>query len=112
MVWAELILFIERWLKIIVGGLTGYTPVEMMLREPKSHIFEDNFSKSSDHTPSEERLEDKLFRAYVKMKRKALDRLRRRKAGLTNWESKLHIHPIPDALQRVTAKFIPTYSGP
>jgi hypothetical protein len=57
--------------------------VEKILRQPRSHIFEYNFSKSSDNKPPVERLEDKLFRAYVKMKRNALERLRRRKAGLT-----------------------------
>jgi hypothetical protein len=44
-----LIPLIERRLTITVGGLTGYTPVEMILREPRPHIFEDNFSKSSDN---------------------------------------------------------------
>ena len=69
-VWAELIPFIERWLNITMGSLTGYSPVEMMIRELKTDIFEDNFSKYWDQTPQDETLEDKLFRAYVKMIRK------------------------------------------
>jgi len=52
-VWAELIPFIERWLNITVGGLTGYTPVEMMLIELRPDILEDNFSKSCQTLPEE-----------------------------------------------------------
>jgi len=90
----------------------------MMLRETRTDIFEDILSKSSEQTPPEERLEDKIFCYYVKMKRKALEGQRKRKAGLPKWESKLHdqvlvkSQRITDALHRVTAKFIPIYSGP
>jgi hypothetical protein len=64
---AELIPFIERWLKITMGSLTGYSPVEMMIREPRTDIFEDNFSKYRDQMPQDVTLEDKMFRAYVKI---------------------------------------------
>jgi len=43
---------------------------------------------------------------------------RKRKAGLTKWESKLHDQvlvkskPKTEALQQVTANYTPTYSGP
>jgi hypothetical protein len=50
----KLIPFVERWLNTTIGRLTGYTPLEIMLREPRTDIFEDNFSKSSDQTPPEE----------------------------------------------------------
>ena len=50
-----------------MGSLTGYSPVEMMIREPRTDIFEDNFSKYRDQMPQDVTLEDKLFRAYAKM---------------------------------------------
>jgi len=59
-----------------------------------------------------------MFRFYVKLERQALEGQRKRKEGLTRWESKLHdkvlvkSQPITDAIQKVTAKFIPTYRGP
>ena len=101
-----------------MGGLTRYTPVEMKLREPRTDIFEDILSKSSEQTPPEERLEEKLFRFYVKLETQALEGRRKPKEGLTRWESKLHdkvlvkSQTITDAIQQVTVKFIPTYRGP
>jgi hypothetical protein len=53
-----------------MGSLTGYSPVEMKIREPRTDIFENNFSKYWNQTPQDETLKDKLFRAYVKMIRK------------------------------------------
>jgi hypothetical protein len=66
-VWAEFILFIERWLKISVECTTGYTPVELMLGETSPGI-----SKKSSLNPRSSAIigktKDKLFRAYGMIK--------------------------------------------
>jgi len=77
---------IKRLLNITVAGSTVYTPVELMFAVPRPDIFTEIFSKTSDQTPSKLRQEDKLFRTFATMKTKALERQRKRKAGLTKWE--------------------------
>jgi hypothetical protein len=88
--WAELIPFIERWLNTTIGGSTAYTPVELMFREPMPDMFGEMLSKSPDQLPVVERLEDKLLRAYAKMKKKSFEKQRKRKLGLSKLEPKLN----------------------
>ncbi|GFG36765.1 hypothetical protein Cfor_01973 [Coptotermes formosanus] len=80
-------------------------------------VFERTLYKSPDQVPADGRLQDKLLRAYAKMKRKANERQGKGQLGLSKWEPKLHnrvlvrSQHISDAAQGVTAKFIPSYSG-
>jgi hypothetical protein len=65
-----------------------------------------------------ESIEEKLEKAYGKMRKRAEDRERLRKRGNTRWEPRMNekvlikTQPMSDAVKGITAKFMYLYEGP
>jgi hypothetical protein len=65
-----------------------------------------------------EGIEEKLEKAYYKMRKRAKARGRRRKRGNAEWEPKVNgkvlvkTQPMSDAVKGITAKFIYIFEGP
>ena len=66
----------------------------------------------------EEEIEEKIRRAYVKMKKRALAREKRCKRGNWEWKPELNekvvvkTQPISDAVRGITSKFLHLFQGP
>jgi hypothetical protein len=116
--WPELTPQIEEWLNTAVSGSTGYTPVELMFGKPKPDVFERILRKTPEQKPAEESLENKLLKAYAKMKLKAEERKKKRKSGSAKWDPKLNDQVlvrkqlVSDAVRGITSKFVRLYDGP
>jgi transposase InsO family protein len=116
--WPELIPHVEKWLNSSVSATTGYSPVELIFNEPKPDAFKQILRKTQDQIPPIESLEDKILHAYARMKEKAANRKRRRRAGTSKWDPQLQdrvlvrCQPVSDAAQGLTGKFKRPYEGP
>ena len=66
----------------------------------------------------EEEIEEKIRKAYVKMKKRALAREKRCKRGNSEWKPELNekvlvkSQPISDAVRGITSKFLHLFQGP
>jgi hypothetical protein len=116
--WPELIPYIEDWLNKSVSTATGFAPTELLIGGPPHDVFDKLLKKEQDQKPEEVALEEKLSRAYIKMKTRARKMQAKRKTGRTVWRPNLgddvlvKCQPVSDAAQGITAKFQPTYEGP
>jgi transposase InsO family protein len=116
--WPEPIPHMEIWLNSTVSSTTGYAPIELMFHDPKPDIFREILKKTSYKFQEEVSFEDKLLRAYAKLKLKAHERKKRRKIGTTKWEPKvndqilLRIQPTSDAARAISSKFVRPFEGP
>jgi hypothetical protein len=116
--WPELLPYIEDWLNTSVSTATGFAPIELLNGEPTPDLFSKLLKKEQDQKPIPVALEDKLLRAYAKMKIRARKRQAKRKIGRTVWQPNIgdavlvKSQPVSDASLGITGKFHPAYEGP
>src|SRR5215510_13198057 len=79
--WPELLPHIEGWINGTLSDSTGYSPVELMFNNSKPDLFEKFLKKGPEQKPATESLQEKVLKAYVKMKEKATKRNERRSSG-------------------------------
>jgi len=64
-----------------VADSTGFTPVELLFQAKKPDLFEKIFTKSPENIPKPETIGDKVMKSYERMRKKAKNRMERRKTG-------------------------------
>jgi hypothetical protein len=116
--WPELIPHMENWMNTTVADSVGYTPVELMYNQSRPDLFVKLLNKTKDQNPDVESLQEKITKAYTRMKEKAIKRKKKKKKGSTVREPKINEKVLlrcqhnSDAVQGVTSKFVQNYSGP
>ena len=116
--WAELLPHIEGWLNKTVASSTGYAPLELIFGKNKPNIFQNMLPEFKLKSLDVEELDEKLERAFLRMKRKAADRERKRKKGNANWNPQLGDKVLvkcqnqSDAAKGAIDKFMHVYQGP
>jgi hypothetical protein len=84
----------------------------------RPNIFKGMLPKESWPNQEEEENEEKIRRAYVKMKRRAIAREKRRKRGNSEWKPELYekvlVKPqlMSDAVRGITSKLLHLFQGP
>ena len=73
--WVELVPHIEEWLNKTVKR--GYSPTQLMFREKKHGIFDKMLTELKHETLGSEDLDTKLERTFSRIKRKAVDRMKK-----------------------------------
>jgi hypothetical protein len=116
--WVELLPHVENWINNSVSSLTGYTASELMYGTERSNIFKKMLPKESWPDQEEEESDEKIRRACVKMKKRAIARDKRRKRGNAEWKPELNekvlvkTQPMSDAVRGITSKFLHLFQGP
>ena len=116
--WAELLPHIENWMNNSVCSSTGYTPRELMYGNERQNVFKQAVQKESWLEQEEEGIEEKIRKAYEKMKRKAVVRAKRRRKGNAKWNPEIgkkvlvKTQPMSDAAKGITSKFLHLFQGP
>ena len=116
--WAELIPHIENWLNNTVASATLYTPVELLFGAERNNLFRKCLPNLPKGEAKHEEIQEKIAKAYERMKQRAHDRKNKRKHGNATWKPRIHekvllrTQPSSDAIARVTGKFIRPYEGP
>jgi hypothetical protein len=84
----------------------------------RPNIFKEMLPKQSRSNQGEEENEEKIRRAYLKMKKKAIAREKCRKRGNAEWKPELNervlirTQPMSDAVRGITSKFMHLFQGP
>jgi hypothetical protein len=116
--WPELIPYIQKWLNEPINQVTGYRPIELLGGTVKEEIFKNIIQGLPDGDSSAERLPDKIFKVYARMKQRAEAKRNRRKNNHREWVPNIgdqvlvRGQPVSDAIQGITAKFQRPYVGP
>jgi hypothetical protein len=101
-----------------VADSVGYTPVELMYNQSRPDLFVKLLNKTKDQNPDVESLQERITKAYTRMKEKAIKRNKKKKKGSTVWEPRINDEVLlrcqhnSDAVQGVTRKFVQNYGGP
>ena len=107
----------ENWMDKSVCSTTGYTPSELMSGTERPNVFRKMVQKESWSVQEGGGIE-KIRRAYVKMKKRAMTREKRRKRGNAEWNPELNekvlvkTQPMSDAVRGITSKFLHLFQGP
>jgi len=64
----------EGWLNGTLSDSTGYNTVELTFDSPRPDLFEEFFKKGSEQKPPAQNLQEKVLKAYVRMKEKTAKR--------------------------------------
>ena len=97
---------------------TGYSPVELILDSPRPDVFEEFLKKGSEQKPSAVGLQEKVLKAYVRMKERAAKGNIRGNNGRSKWKTKVvdlvlaKCQALSDAADGITKKFARPYDGP
>jgi hypothetical protein len=116
--WTELIPHIQKWINTTVATCTGYTAIELMMKEDRPHLFQNLTPDPLFDAPADEDVNEKIAKAYEKMKQRANNRKKKGKSGSTSWSPKirqkvlLKTQPLSGVAAGVTAKFMHTLQGP
>jgi len=116
--WAELLPFIENWINNTVASATGYTPTELMYGSERRNVLNKLMPNLPILDQRVEGLDEKLEKAYYKIRKRAENRKKRRKRGNATWEPKVNekvlvkTQPMSDAIKGITAKFMYIFEGP
>jgi hypothetical protein len=87
--WAELLPYIENWINHTIASSRGYTPSELMYGSERCNVIS-HLVPNLQYLNQEEGIEEKLEKAYCKMRKRAEIRERRRKRGNAKWEPKIN----------------------
>jgi len=82
--WAELLPHIEGWLNKTIASSTGYSPMELMFGKNKSSIFENMLPELKQNILEVEQLGAKLERAFLRIKRKAVEKEEKEREEMPN----------------------------
>jgi hypothetical protein len=113
-----LIPYIENWLNNTVASATLYTPTELLFGTERNNLFQKCLPKLLKGEMKHEEIQEKIAKAYERMRQQAHKRKNKRKHGNENWKPKIHdkilvrTQPNSDAIAGVTGKFIRPYEGP
>jgi hypothetical protein len=116
--WPELLSHIEGWLNGTLSDSTGYSPVELIFDSPRPDLFEEFLKKGSEQKPPAENLQEKVLKAYIRMKEKAAKRNKRGKNSSSKWKPQVgdlvlaKCQAVSDAAGGITKKFARPYDGP
>ena len=116
--WAELLPHIVNWMNNSVCSSTGYTPSELMYNTERTNVFRKIVTKESWPDQEDEGTEEKIRRAYMKMKKRAMVRKERHMRRNAEWNPELNekvlvkTQPISDAVRGTTSKFLHLFPGP
>jgi len=97
---------------------TGHTPSELMYGTGRPNVFRKMVPKESWLDQKDEGTEEKIRRAYVKMKKRTMAREKLRKRGNAEWNPELNENvlvkkqPISDAVRGITPKILHLFQGP
>jgi len=97
---------------------TGYSPVELILDSPRPDVFEEFLKKGSEQKPSAVGLQEKVLKAYVRMKERAAKGNIRGKNGRSKWKPQVgdlvlaKCQAVSDVADGITKKFARPYDGP
>lgn len=89
-----------------------------MRDEPRPDLFKKFLNKRTDEVPPRESIEEKVVKAYMRMKERAVKRNKNQKTGRTHWEPKVNDlvlakrQIVSDASAGVTSKFMHIFDGP
>ena len=87
---AELIPHIEVWLNKTVASTTLYTPIELMFETKRPNLFEGILPELPEGEAEQEDVQDKIAKAYERMKQKINKRKGKRRCGNCNGKPTLH----------------------
>jgi hypothetical protein len=116
--WEELIPHIEHWLNNTIASATLYTLVELLFGAERNNLFQKCLPKLLKGEIKHEEVQEKIAKAYERMKQQAHDRSSNRKRGNAKWNPRVHdkvlvrTQPSSDAIAGMTARFIRPYEGP
>jgi hypothetical protein len=116
--WPELLSHIEAWFNGTLSDSTGYSPVELIFDSPRPDLFEEFLKKGSEQKPLGESLQEKVLKAYVRMKEKAVKQNERGKNSSSEWKPQVgdlvlaKCQAVSDAADSITKKFARPYDGP
>jgi len=116
--WPELLSHIEGWLNRTLFHSTGYSPVELIFVSSRSDLFEEFLKKGSEQKKTVDSLQEKVLKAYVRMKEKAAKRNKRGKNSSLKWKPQVgdlvlaKSHAVADAANGITKKFARPYDAP
>ncbi|PNF15931.1 hypothetical protein B7P43_G07481 [Cryptotermes secundus] len=116
--WPELIPHIEAWLNKTTSDATGFTPDEMIYGGEAPRLFADVLPASPEGEAEPLTPEQKEIRAFARLKKRAEERIKRKKRGQRKWQPAVgeavlvETHHVSDANQGVTHKFMRPYEGP
>jgi hypothetical protein len=86
---AELFPHIEGWLNKTVASSTGYSSSELIFGERSPSIFVKMLPEVKTENSDIEDIDTKLKRVFSRIKRKAVEREKRRKKRNTSWNGNL-----------------------
>jgi hypothetical protein len=109
--WAELIPHIENWLNNTVVSATYIHQLNYCL-EQKGIMFQKCLPNLPKGETKHEKIQEKIAKAYERMRQRAHDRKNKRKHGNVTWKPRvddkvlIRTQPSSDAIAGVTGKFI------
>jgi hypothetical protein len=83
--WAEQLPYIESWINNTVASATGYTPSELMYGSERCNVLSKLMSSLQTLDQEGEGIEEKLEKAYYKIRKRAEARGRSRERGNAEW---------------------------
>jgi len=116
--WAERLPYIESWINNTVASANGYTPTELMYGSERCNVLSKLMPSLPTLDQEGEGIDEKLEKAYYKMRKRAETREKRRKRGNAAWEPKVNenvlvkTQPMSDAVKGIIAKFMYVFEGP
>jgi hypothetical protein len=116
--WAELLPHIENWINNTVASATEYTPTELMYGSERRNVLSKVMQKLPTLDQEGEGIDEKLEKAYHRMRKRAEAREKRRKRGNASWKPifnekvLVRTQPMSDAVKGITSKFMYIYEGP
>ena len=115
--WPDLLSHIEGWLNGTLSDSTGYSPVELIFDSPRPDLFEKFLKKGSEQKPPAENLQEKVPKAYVRMKKRAAKRNKRGKNSSSRWKPQVgdrcrQVPTVSDAADAIKKKFARPHDRP
>jgi hypothetical protein len=89
-----------------------------MYDKPRPDLFKKFLVKEADLQPPSDSLQEKVLKAYIRMKAKAMKRKERQISGRTLWDPQIgdlvlaKCQPTSNAATGITSKFVRPYDGP
>jgi hypothetical protein len=116
--WAELVPHIEYWLNNTVASSTQYTPGEILSGASGDNRFRKCLPQVPTGMTMEDETQEKIAKAYKRMKRKMQKRRDQRRRGNSQWKPVINERVLvrtqhnSDAIAGRTGKFARPFEGP
>jgi DNA repair ATPase RecN len=102
--WTELLPHIEYWLNNTASSATKYTPVELMFAAERPNLSQNYLPKLPEGEKKFEGVQEKIAKAYERMRQRANKSKSKRKQGNSTWKTRVNekvlvkTQPISDAI--------------